>query len=252
MDKDLLKASERIDRLHAQDIDIIQSAEVFAFSLDAVLLAHFANPIRNARAVTVDLCAGNGAVSLFLSTKVQGPIYAVEIQERLADMAQRSVVLNRLDDRMQVLNIDLNDCLTYIQPGSVANVTCNPPYFADLPASQKNPNEYLAIARHELKVTLEQTIKMAGRLLKSNGRAFFVHRPERLGEIFHYMEENKLQPKRVQLVHPKKEREANIVLIEALKDGKKGGIHFLPPLITYNEMNEYTAEVKRILYGEEK
>lgn len=250
MDKKILKPGERIDQLYAQNIEIIQSPDVFSFSLDAVLLANFANPFRKRQAQTVDLCAGNGAVGLFLSCKTYGKITEVEIQPRLADMAERSVQLNKLGDRMKVLNIDLNESTKYIQPGSISTVTCNPPYFKDLPKSQKNPNHYLAVARHEIMVTLEQTIEMTAKLLKNKGRAYFVHRPERMVEILQVMVQNKLNPKRIQLVYPKADKEANMILIEAIKDGQPGGLRFLPPLITYNKDNEYTKEVKKILYGE--
>ncbi|KIO99718.1 tRNA (adenine37-N(6))-methyltransferase TrmN6 [Levilactobacillus brevis] len=132
-----LNPDERIDQLYSQDIKIIQSPEVFAFSLDAVLLADFAKlPVR-ATSQTVDLCAGNGAVGLFMSHQTHGQIAEVEIQPRLADMARRSIELNQLSDRLSVYEGDLADVTQWIPKDSVDVVTCNPPYFADLPDSQK-------------------------------------------------------------------------------------------------------------------
>lgn len=132
-----LYKNERIDRLYSNEVQIIQSAEVFSFSLDAVLLAYFTGILRKKNGLLVDLCAGNGAVGLFLTKKISGQIIEIEIQERLADMAQRSIVLNNLESRVKMLNIDLNKATNYIKKDSVDIVTCNPPYFSDLPTSKK-------------------------------------------------------------------------------------------------------------------
>ncbi|KRN88742.1 tRNA1(Val) (adenine(37)-N6)-methyltransferase [Ligilactobacillus ceti] len=126
----------------------------------------------------------------------------------------------------------------------------NPPYFADQPTSEKNPNPYLAIARHEIKVNLAQIIEMSSALLKRGGKLAMIHRPERLIEIFAEMEKNHLVPKRVQLVYPKADKEANMVLVEAIRDGNPGGTRFLPPLTVYQANGEYTKEVHTIIYGE--
>lgn len=244
-----LYKNERIDRLYSNEVQIIQSAEVFSFSLDAVLLAYFTGILRKKNGLLVDLCAGNGAVGLFLTKKISGQIIEIEIQERLADMAQRSIVLNNLESQVKMLNIDLNKATNYIKKDSVDIVTCNPPYFSDLPTSKKNDNEYLAIARHEISVNLERIIEVTSDLLKMNGKAYFVHRPERAAEIFELMRNHRLAPKKVQLVHPKKEKEANMILIEAIKDGRPNGVRFLPAIVVYEKENEYTPLLKEILYG---
>ena len=218
--------NERVDALFSNGIKIIQSSEVFSFSLDAVLLADFANPAKKKEQKIVDLCAGNGAVGLFLTPKSSAQIYEVEIQPRLADMAKRSIDLNGLEERVTVINDDLNNVFDYLAKDSIDTVTCNPPYFEDQPDSKKNPNQYLALARHELAVTLEQTIEQASGLLKMNGRVSYV-----------------------QFVYPKRNREANMVLVEAIKDGKPGGLRFMPPLFVYEENGEYTEEVRKIVYG---
>ncbi|WP_125572799.1 tRNA1(Val) (adenine(37)-N6)-methyltransferase [Levilactobacillus huananensis] len=245
-----LKPGERIDQLYSQDIQVIQSPDVFAFSLDAVLLADFAKPLAKASSQTVDLCAGNGAVGLFMSHKTRGKIAEVEIQPRLADMARRSVTLNQLDDRVTVYEADLANVTDRIPKDSVDVVTCNPPYFADLPDSQKNPNEYLAIARHEITTNLATVVATTSGLLKMGGKAYFVHRPDRLLQLLDLMATNRLAPKRIRLVHPKPGKEANMVLVEAIKDGKPGGIRFLSPLMVYDQAGKYTAEVQALLYGQ--
>ncbi|KRL01308.1 tRNA1(Val) (adenine(37)-N6)-methyltransferase [Liquorilactobacillus capillatus] len=247
-----LNENERIDMLYSSDIKIIQSAEVFSFSLDAVLLAHFTQPIRKKKGKIVDLCAGNGAVGLFLSAKTQAHITEVELQPRLADMAQRSVELNELTKQMDVLNIDLANAERYLRKDSFDTVTCNPPYFANLDNSKKNENPYFAIARHEITVNLAKIIEVTSGLLKMNGKAYFVHRPERAFELLTLLEQHRLAPKRIQLVYPKKRREANMILVEAIKDGRQQGLRFLPPITVYGENNQYSSFVREILYDGKK
>ncbi|MFC6170103.1 tRNA1(Val) (adenine(37)-N6)-methyltransferase [Loigolactobacillus jiayinensis] len=243
----MLKADERIDQLYSQTIQIIQSPSVFSFSLDAVLLADFA--VIKAHSKTVDLCAGNGAVSLFLSGKTTGPIAAIELQPRLADMAQRSVALNQLTAQISVYQMDLKDTFTKIAKDSVDVVTCNPPYFPPLATSKKNPNPYLAIARHEIATSLEEILKITSGLLKMNGKAFFVYRPDRFNEFVTKAAAWRLETKRVRFIHPKADCEANMVLIELIKDGRPGGQRFLPPITVYDQNNHYLPEVRRLLYG---
>lgn len=249
MDKNLVQANERVDELYANDIKIIQSPEVFSFSLDAVLLAHFAKPYTKANGRIVDLCAGNGAVGLFLTAKTKAQINLVEIQPRLADMAQRSVKLNHLDEQVTVYNIDLKQTNDYLAKDSVDTVTCNPPYFADLPTSKKNPNQHLMLARHEITTTLKEVVAMTSGLLKMGGRFYLVHRPDRFLEIMDVLRAERLAPKRVQFVYPKAGREANMVLIEAIKDGKDGGLRFCEPLTVYDQAGNYQPLIKEILYG---
>lgn len=246
-----LKPGERIDQLYSQDVQIIQSPEVFAFSLDAVLLADFAKLPPRQSSQTVDLCAGNGAVGLFMSHKTRGQIAEVEIQPRLADMARRSVQLNQLTDQLTVYEGDLAQVNQWIPKDSADVVTCNPPYFADLPASQKNSNQYLAIARHEITTDLATVVATTSGLLKMNGKAYFVHRPDRLLQLLDLMAAHRLAPKRIRLVHPKPQKEANMVLVEAIKDGKPGGLRFLAPLTVYDHQGTYTPEVKALLYGKD-
>jgi len=244
-----LQPDERIDQLYSKDIQIIQSAQVFSFSLDAVLLGDFATIPKAAKTKTVDLCAGNGAVGLFASSQTRGTIIEVEIQPRLADMAQRSVQLNDLSDRMQVLNQDLLTVTSQVKKDSVDIVLCNPPYFKDHPTSRKNPNPYLALARHELSANLDQIIAVTSALLKMNGKAYFVHRPERLDDLFAMMRQHRLAPKRIRFVHPKADREANMVLVEMIKDGRPNGVRILPPVVVYHDDGTYGEEVHQLLYG---
>lgn len=248
MAKPVLKENERIDQLSSQGIQIIQSSEVFAFSLDAVLLADFVRPNFRHQLKTIDICAGNGAIGLFLNRKLSGKITEVELQPRLADMAKRSIELNQLEERYQVINADVKDVFDYVDKDSFDIVTCNPPYFKTLPHSQKNPNRYLAIARHELTINLETVADRMSGLLKMNGKGYLVHRPERLPEIIQVLEAHRLVVKRIKFAYPKLDKAANIVLIEVIKDGKPGGLIVEPPLIVGDGNGNYTPEVEAMLH----
>jgi tRNA1(Val) A37 N6-methylase TrmN6 len=244
-----LHGDERLDMLYRDEVQIIQSREVFSFSLDAVLLANFANPRNAGRGTIVDLGAGNGAISLFMAHKVTGHIIGVEIQERLAEMATRSVQLNDLTDKITIINKDMRDILTDIRPGSVETVVSNPPYFEATEQSHKNPNEHYAIARHEIKADLALVTDTAKKLLKSGGHFYMVHRPDRLFEIIDALRANNLIPKRIQFVYPKVGKEANVILIESIKNGRLTGAQILPPIITHNADDTYRDEVWAIYEG---
>ncbi|MBK3496939.1 tRNA1(Val) (adenine(37)-N6)-methyltransferase [Viridibacillus sp. YIM B01967] len=245
-----LKEDERLDYLLAEDLRIIQSPSVFSFSLDAVLLAKFVNVPRQ-KGKLVDLCAGNGAIPLFLSARTKGHITGVELQERLVDMAQRSVRYNELEEQIHITQGDVKTIASILGVEKYDVVTCNPPYFPAHEASDKNLKEHVAIARHEIYLTLDQMIFSASKLLKQGGKAAFVHRPGRLLDIVTAMRENRIEPKRIRFVYPKAGKEANTLLIEGIKDGKPD-LKILPPLYVYGEDGEYTAEVREMLYGKEQ
>lgn len=242
-----LKDDERLDYLLAEDLRIIQSPSVFAFSLDAVLLARFVYvPIQKGN--LIDLCSGNGVIPLFLSARTKGSITGVEIQERLYDMAVRSIEYNKLDQRLHMIHGDIKEMPKQLGNGKFDVVTCNPPYFPTPSQEEINENKHLAIARHEIYCTLEDTIRVASQLVKQGGKVAFVHRPGRLLDIVTLMRQYRLEPKRIQFVYPKQGSGANTLLVEAIKDGK-ADLKILPPLFVYDENNEYTPEIKEILYG---
>ena len=244
-----LKDDERLDYLLAEELRIIQSPSVFSFSLDAVLLSRFAYVPIN-RGMIVDLCSGNGAIPLFLSARTKAKIIGIELQERLADMAKRSVEYNKLEKQIIIEQADVKGIANHIGYEKYDVVTCNPPYFPAHEASEKNLKEHLAIARHEIHLTLDEAVFSASELLKQGGKAAFVHRPGRLMDIITAMRANRLEPKRIRFVYPKEGKEANTLLIEAIKDGKPD-LKILPPLYVYRNDGEYTEEVKELLYGKE-
>ncbi|MGV3488424.1 MAG: tRNA1(Val) (adenine(37)-N6)-methyltransferase [Tuberibacillus sp.] len=238
---------ERLDYLLDTDLRIIQSKEVFSFSLDAVLLAKFVYvPIQNGG--MMDLCTGNGVIPLILSKRTKGPIYGIELQPRLSDMARRSVQLNDLEDRITIHCGDIKDAAKIFGYGRFNVVTCNPPYFTGEQAHIKNPNPHYAIARHEIYMNLEDAIRVSSELVKQKGKVAFVHRPERLMEILTLMERYRIAPKRLRFVHPRLGEEANMLLIEGVKDGNKG-LKVLPPLVVYDEKGSYTKELLNLSYG---
>lgn len=243
----MLKDDERLDYLLAEEMRIIQSPSVFAFSLDAVLLAKFVYvPIQKGK--IVDLCSGNGIIPLLLSTRSKATITGVEIQSRLYDMAKRSIEYNGLDLQIQVIHGDIKEMPKQLGHGKYDVVTCNPPYFVTPNKDEINENEHLAIARHEILCTLEDVVRVSSQLVRQGGKVAFVHRPGRLLDIITLMRQFRLEPKRIQFVHPKPGKDANTLLIEAIKDGQPD-LKILPPLFVYNENNEYTPEVNEILYG---
>lgn len=243
-----LRDDERLDALYANDIQIIQSPSVFSFSLDAVLLANF--PRIPKRGTVVDLCAGNGAVGLFIAKKTMAKIHQIEIQERLADMGQRSITLNQLTDQVTMHHLDLKETFSLLPKESCDLVLCNPPYFKSAPLNKTNPNEHLALARHEITTNLQEVVTCASQLLKMKGHFALVHRPERLLDILAALKAARLAPKRIQFVYPKAEKDANILLVEAIKDGKEDGLKILPPLVVYDEHDQYQPAIKELLYGQ--
>lgn len=247
MIKSILKAGERIDQLFSTDVKIIQNKDVFSYSIDSVLLSRF--PKIPSRGLIVDLCSGNGAVGLFASTRTKAPIIEVELQERLANMAERSIQLNQLENQVQMINDDLKNLLKHVPRSGVDLILCNPPYFKVSEMSKKNLSEHYLLARHEIATNLEEICEVARHALKSNGRLAMVHRPDRFLDIIDTMRQYNLAPKRIQFVYPKIGKDANMLLIEAIKDGSTDGLKILPPLFVHKENGDYTDDIFEIYYG---
>lgn len=239
---------ERLDYLFAKGgMQIIQSPSVFSFSLDAVLLAHFAYiPIH--QGAILDLCTGNGVIPLMLSQRTKATITGVEIQERLADMASRSVAHSDLSRQINVIHGDLKNMQAILGHSRFDAITCNPPYFNTPQKNEQNKNTHLTIARHEILCNLEDVVKACKLHVKPGGKVSIVHRPERLVDIMTLFRFYKLEPKRLQLIYPKEGKEANMLLIEGVRDGKVG-LKLLPPLYIYKEDNTYTKEAEDIIHG---
>lgn len=240
-----LKENERIDDLQRNGYKIIQNKDAFCFGMDAVLLSGFAAVKPGERAL--DLGTGTGIIPLLLEAKNQGLHYTgLEIQKEMADMAGRSVALNRLEDKITIVTGDIKEASRLFGAASFDVVTSNPPYMNDA-HGLKNPDLPRAIARHEVLCTLEDVVREAARLLRPGGRFYLVHRPHRLIEIIMALKSFRLEPKRMKMVHPFVDKEANMVLMEAVRGGRSM-IKVEAPVIVYKEPGVYTDEIYTI-YG---
>jgi tRNA1(Val) A37 N6-methylase TrmN6 len=239
----LLKNGETIDDLEFENLKIIQSKFGYKFSTDSVLLANFGKAKQND--VYVDLCSGSSVIAiLFLCKNKIKKGYAVEIQERLADMAKRSIELNNLSDRLSVLNDDIENVHKTLGYESVDVITINPPYNE---VGETSDVDEIAIATHEIKTNLSKIAEVSSKLLKYGGKLFMVHRSDRLASIVYELKKNNLEPKVLRIVYPKKNKAPNLVLIEA-KKGAKSGLKIMQPLILNNNDGTETEELK-IIYA---
>ncbi len=243
-----LKENERIDSLERNGYRIIQDPGKFCFGMDAVLLSAFSN-VRPGETV-IDLGTGTGVIPILLEAKTQaGHLTGLEIQSDSADMARRSVALNGLEEKIDIVTGDIKEADKLFEAASFHVVTCNPPYMIGMHGLQ-NPEAPKAIARHEIYCTLEDILQQSARLLKPGGRLYMVHRPFRLVEILTGMSKYGMEPKRMRLVYPFVDKEPNMVLIEACRGGKPR-MTVERPLIVYAHPGEYTEEILR-LYGKEE
>ena len=237
--------NERVDDLQRNGLKIIQKTDGFCFGMDAVLLTGFANVKRGEK--VLDMGTGTGIIPILLSAKTEGKHFtALEIQEEIAKMARRSVEMNHLEEKIESVNGDIKEASRIFGAASFDVVTTNPPYMNDS-HGLKNPTEVKAISRHEVLCTLEDVVREGAKVLKSGGRMYMVHRPHRLIEIITAMKQYKMEPKRMCMVHPFKDKEANMVLIEAVKGGGSW-LKMEAPIIVYKEPGVYTDEIYDI-YG---
>ena len=235
-----LKENERIDDLERNGYRIIQDTERFCFGMDAVLLSGFARVKDGAK--VLDLGTGTGIIPILLEAKTGAShLTGLEIQEDSADMARRSVRLNGLEKKIDIVTGDIKEAGSLFDAASFDVVTCNPPYMTDK-HGLINPNDAKAIARHEILCTLEDVISQAAKLLKPGGNFYMVHRPFRLAEIMVLLHSYKLEPKRMQLVHPYADKEPNMVLMEANRGGKPR-MTVEKPLIVFKEKGVYMPEI---------
>lgn len=243
-----LKENERIDDLQYRNLKIIQNQDGFCFGMDSILLSDFAVGIKK-NAKIMDLGTGTGILSILLSRKVNpNKIVGVDIQKQVCDMATRSVKLNKLEDRIEILNEDIKELSKKFESASFDVVITNPPYKKQNTGLVNN-NKIKLVSRHEITAGLEDFIKVSSYLLKDKGSFYLVHRPERLVDIFSLLRKYHLEPKKMRIVYPKKEREPNLLLIEAIKNAKPF-LKIQKPLFIYNENGEYTDEVLNIYHKE--
>ena len=240
-----VKDGERLDELHRNGYFLIQNPKKFCFGMDAVLLSGF---VRVKKTETVlDMGTGTGVIPILLEGKTEGRHFTgLEIQRDMADMAQRSVMLNKLSEKISIVAGDIKEASALFGRSSFDVVTCNPPYMNEN-HGLKNPEEPKAIARHEVKCSFEDIARESGAVLKPGGRFYMVHRPHRLLELLETMRKYRLEPKRMKFVHPFAGEEANMVLIEAFRGGRPQ-MRVEAPLIVYRSPGEYTNEIYEIYW----
>lgn len=233
--------------LNFKDKIIYQNDDYFAFSLDSVLLANFVT-LKLSDKKIVDFCSGNGPIPMLMSFRTKARIFGVELQKEIFDMGYDSIKENGMDSQIEFINGDVKDISKIINAESVDVVTCNPPYFKYKDDSLVNDNMVLTIARHEVKLKLEDVIKNARYVLKNGGTFAMVHRPDRMIEIINLMQKYGIEPKRMRIVYPKMGKDANILLIEGIKNGKTG-LKVLSPLYTHNNDGSYVDEIREMFGG---
>ncbi len=244
-EKVLIREDERVDDLQRNHYQIIQKKKGFCFGMDAVLLSGFAQV--KERQLVIDLGTGTGIIPILLEAKTRGKHFTgLEIQESIAEMAFRSVCLNRLQDRVEIVQGDIKEASRIFGKASFDVVTSNPPYMAGNHGIQ-NTNQVKAISRHEILCSLEDVVREAALLLKQGGCFYMVHRPRRLVEILCVLREYGLEPKRIKMVHPFIKDKANMVLIEAVKGGG-AMMKIEAPVVVFQEPGVYSEEI-RTVYG---
>ncbi|MBE5921283.1 MAG: tRNA1(Val) (adenine(37)-N6)-methyltransferase [Lachnospiraceae bacterium] len=235
-----IKEGERVDDLQRNGYHIIQNPEKFCFGMDAVLLSGFALVKEGER--VLDLGTGTGILPILLSAKTKGEHFAgLEIQPESADMAARSVALNNLQHKIEIVEGDIKEASHIFGAATYDVITTNPPYMTSGKGLQ-NPDAPKAIARHEVLCTLEDVVREGARVLRDGGRMYMVHRPLRLVEIIETMKKYRLEPKRMKFVHPFVDRDANMVLVEAVKGG---GCQMIveAPIVVFEAPGKYSQEI---------
>ena len=234
--------------LNFGDNIIYQDDECLMFSLDSVLLANFVT-LKLTDKKILDLCSGNAPIPMLMSFRTKARIFGVEIQKEIYDMGVQSVLENRMDDQITMINADANKLEDYFLSEEFDVITCNPPYFKYKGDSLVNDNNKKTIARHEVLVKLEDIIRISRLYLKNNGTFAMVHRPDRLIEIINLMQKHGIEPKKIQFIYPKIGRECNTVLIEGVKNGKSG-LKILKPIIVHDEAGNYMEDIRKLFGGD--
>lgn len=243
-----LKENEVIDDLEFEDLKIIQNKKWFKYGIDSVLLSNFAKIKKNTN--VLDIGTGTGIISILLARKtLSSEIVGIEIQEDVSDMAKRSVQLNKLENKIKIINDNILNIEKYFPNEYFDNVVTNPPYQKNN-SGIKNENEKQRISRHEVECSLEDIIQKSFKMLRDNGNFYMVHRPERLVDILYLMRKYKLEPKEIRFVHSKAKEKPTLVLIKGVKYSGQF-LKVLEPLIVYENNGEYTDEILKI-YNKKK
>ena len=238
------------DLLEINDLKIYQNDNWFKFSLESVLLPNFVTINLRCKKI-IDLCTGNAPIPLILSTKTKASIVGVEIQKDVYDLAKKSVEINKLEDRITLINDNLNNLNKYYHGDEFDIVTVNPPYFPNIAFSKKNNDLHKTIARHEVETDLDTIVKVGSFLLKNGGYLAMVHQTSRFFEVINVYKRHNLAINKIQLVYPKEDRESNLFMIEGIKNGKCG-VTFLKPLYVHNNDGTYKDDILKLFKNEKE
>ena len=245
-----LNKNERIDDLELKGLKIIQNTEGFCYGIDSVLLSDFAKEISNNSKV-LDLGTGTGILSILLCGKTNlSKIYGVEVQEDVAEMAKKSIILNDLTDKFEIINDNIKNLSKYFNNSYFDAIISNPPYKKNN-SGLKNENKNKLISRHEIMANLEDFISISSKLLKNNCSLYMVHRPERLSDLIFLLKKYKVEPKKIKFVQSYFNSKPKLVLIKATKNAKSF-LNMEKPLIIYNKDGTYTEEILEIYGKKEK
>lgn len=243
-----IKENEIIDDLEFKGLKIIQNNDGFKFGMDSVLISDFAKNIKD-NAKVLDIGTGTGIISILMSGKTNASkIWGIEIQEDVANMAKRSVILNNLQDKVDIINDNINNIENYFENQSIDVIVTNPPYQKNN-TGLKSENERHLISRHEIECSLEDIIIKSYKVLKDKGEFYMVHRPERLVDILYLMRKHKIEPKELRFVYPRVGEKANLILIKGIKNAKEF-LKILKPLYVYDDTKNYSNEIFEI-YGKQ-
>lgn len=239
-----LKENEVIDDLEFKGLKIIQNNNGFKFGMDSVILSDFAKNIKNDSKI-LDIGTGTGIISILLSGKTKSSkIIGIEVQQEVADMAKRSVILNNLESKVEIINDNIKNIENYFENNYFDCIVTNPPYQKNNTGLKSEDIKNL-ISRHEIECSLEDIIEKSFKVLKDKGEFYMVHRPERLVDILSLMRKNKIEPKELKFVYPKISEKPNLILIKGVKNAREF-LRVEKPLIIYNEDGKYTKELLKI------
>jgi tRNA1Val (adenine37-N6)-methyltransferase len=238
-----LREDEKLDELFNGRLKIIQKKKGYRFSVDALLLAHFSSH-HSAHSI-IDLGTGSGIIPLILARKTMAPIIVgVEVQEEMADMARRTMLLNELPGRVTILREDLRNMRDCFPPASFDLVVSNPPYYS-VSDGRINPTEQKAIARHEIMVSLEDLVACAHYLVKPTGCVVIIFPAKRLIDLLSALTVAAINPRLLRIIYSQKKGEGKLVIVEASKGGNPE-LEVTQPFFVYDPEGGYSAEMQHI------
>ena len=243
---DILKENERIDDLNINGLKLIQNTEYFMFGIDSVILSSMVKSTSSSN-VILDFCSGSAVIPILLTTRVKyKKIIGIELQKEMYDLAVRNVKLNNLDSDIEVLKCDIKDYkkINEYVKNKVDIIVCNPPY-KKIGTGVINENSVKYIARHEDKCNLEDIFISSSKLLKTKGKLYIVHKPERIVDLISIARKYNLEAKNINIMQPKVDKKASLIFIEYVKDGGNE-CNVNPVLIQYDETGDYTDKIKDI------